>query len=220
MHQELSLRAAEMISAPAIAPPPFLRPGAESQPDFRRQYKMEGSAALERAALRVRRLLPAIASILHQEGVPQEFAAVVLVESGGLPAALSSKGARGLWQLMPGTARRYGLVVNEAKDDRLDLEKSTRAAARYLRDLRAQFGDLELALAGYNAGEQALARALPIQQMQQGISPSATYAAARMHLPAETRAYVPAVMSAMELLTTGKRENPAKALVVYAEARF
>ena len=71
--------------------------------------------------------------------------AVVLVESGGRPTALSAKGALGIWQLMPQTARRYGLTVTPEKDERLDVLKATRAAARYLHDLYGQFSDWKLA---------------------------------------------------------------------------
>jgi membrane-bound lytic murein transglycosylase D len=85
----------------------------------------------------VQGLRPVIDPILRAEGIPAEMAAIALVESGGQSAALSPKGARGVWQLMPDTARRYGLVVTVAKDDRLDLVSATRAAARYLHDLDA-----------------------------------------------------------------------------------
>lgn len=228
MHQELNLRVTEMMSSPVDTASQESSYGSLVQPDFRQQYRKEGSTALSRAAVRVRRLLPSIAPILNQEGVPEEFAAIVLVESGGLSAALSSKGARGLWQLMPATARRYGLVVSAMQDDRLDLEKSTRAAARYLRDLHAQFGDWQLAFAAYNAGEQALARALTRasrnrlarQRNLPETAPVSDFASASMYLPAETRAYVPAVVSAAQLLKTGNWDRPSKALVVFAEARF
>ena len=122
------------------------------------------------------------------------MAAIALVESGGQPAALSPKGARGVWQLMPDTARRYGLIVTVEKDERLDLASATRAAARYLHDLYAQFGDWQLALAAYNAGEQAVQSAI----QRAGSNSFAVLSQLRL-LPAETRNYVPAVMSARGL---------------------
>ncbi len=134
--------------------------------------------------------------ILREVGVPAELAAVVQVESGGDPAALSPKGARGLWQLMPDTARRYGLIVSDAKDERLDPQKATWAATRYLRDLHQMFGDWSLALAAYNAGEDAVWRAMTRFRSRQFDVLSLEHA-----LPEETRRYVPAVMAAMGRLT-------------------
>ena len=159
------------------------------------------------ALLRVDQLRPTIGAILREEGIPLDLSAVVLVESGGLPTALSPKGARGIWQFMPDTARRYGLLVSADSDERLNVAKSTRAAARYLRDLHQQFGDWQLAFAAYNAGEQLVGRTLARSQVK-------SYSAIANQLPPETRNYVPAVMSAMLRLQENDVRSPQ--LIVYA----
>jgi soluble lytic murein transglycosylase-like protein len=169
-----------------------------------------------RAAIeRVNNLRPTIEPILREGGIPAELSAVVLVESGGLTTALSPKGARGVWQFMPDTARRYGLVVNGPRDDRTDIEKSTRAAAHYLRDLYGQFGDWSLALAAYNAGERAVRLAVHRSGFREFRSISD-----RMLLPAETRSYVPAVTAAISSLhyadSLGLDRTESRTQLVYA----
>jgi membrane-bound lytic murein transglycosylase D len=136
-------------------------------------------------------LRPVVEPILRNHGVPIDLAAVISVESGGNTAALSPKGALGLWQLMPDTARRYGLRVDESRDDRLDLFRSTDAAARYLHDLYGQFGDWKLALAAYNTGESNVDAAI-VRAHTQDFDQLVFL---RM-LPPETRNYVPRVLSA------------------------
>jgi membrane-bound lytic murein transglycosylase D len=153
--------------------------------------------AVRRAVARVTQLKPVLAPILREEGIPDEIAALVLVESAGQPTALSPNGARGIWQFMPDTARRFGLTVNSETDDRLDTLKSTRAAARYLRDLHAQFGDWSLALATFNTGETVVRNAV----LRSGSRDFAVLSSQRF-IPAETRAYVPAVMAASNLFAT------------------
>ena len=138
------------------------------------------------ALSRMERIRPELERILKEEGVPPRFAAVVLVESGANPQALSPKSARGLWQILPETARRYGLVVGPERDDRTDPLKSTRAAAHYLRDLYQKFGDWRLTLAAYNAGEGAVRVAV-----QRAGSFNFQVLNDRKLIPAETRAYVP-----------------------------
>ena len=128
--------------------------------------------------------------ILAEENVPVELLAVAFVESGFNPQALSPKGARGIWQFMPGTAAAYGLSIRPAADHRTHPEHSTRAAARYLRDLYKQFGDWKLALAAYNWGEGNIQRVIN----RTGIR-DFDELARRGLLPLETRNYVPSVLS-------------------------
>ena len=157
------------------------------------------------ALRRFERLRPHLEPILGAEGVPAELAAVALIESGAQPLAISPRGARGLWQLIPGTARQYGLAVNGANDERIELVSATRAAARYLHYLYNRFGNWPLALAAYNAGPKAVESALDRRRMSTFWQLSAAGL-----LPAETRSYVPAVLAAMRLLGSAAPGAPAE----------
>jgi hypothetical protein len=170
---------------------------------------------LQGAVDRISQLKPTLEPILRTEGVPVELTAVVLVESGGITSALSPKGARGVWQLMPDTARHYGLVVDHARDDRTDVVKSTRAAACYLRDLYTKFGNWSLVLAAYNAGERTITNA-----MSDGSSRDFGWFSESARLPLETRRYVPAISAALRRLgykslwlPLDEAQNP---IIVYA----
>jgi soluble lytic murein transglycosylase-like protein len=136
-----------------------------------------------------------IQRILTTNSLPAELAAVVTVESAGNPNALSPKGARGLWQLMPDTARRYGLRVDSRVDERVDPIKSTYAAIRYLRDLYDMFHDWPLALAAYNAGENRVQDVIERTGIRR-----LTEMAQKGMLPIETIRYVPAVLTAMSTM--------------------
>lgn len=106
--------------------------------------------------VRAEPILDEMAAILDAEGVPRYFVFLALAESGGDPQNVSPRGAAGLWQLMPHTARVYG--ISEA--DRLDVKKSTRAAAKYIRHLLAMFdNDYRWTVAAYNAGGHNLRKA-------------------------------------------------------------
>lgn len=129
-----------------------------------------------------------IRQILESEGLPAELLAVPLVESGFNPSAVSPKGARGLWQLMPQTARHFGLRVDAVLDERTDPLRSTAAAISYLKELYGTLGSWPLALAAYNAGLGRVVGA--IQRGAQNF----TSMAARRLLPEETLRYVPLVL--------------------------
>ena len=148
------------------------------------------------AISRVQQLRPTIEPILREERVPTELAAIVMVESGGQLNALSPKGARGIWQFMPDTARRYGLIVTPERDERLDIQRSTRAAARYLRDLHRQFGDWQLTFAAYNAGEDLVQRAI-----ERNGTRDFSKLSSKRSIPLETRKYVPAVVDATKMFS-------------------
>ena len=140
---------------------------------------------------RLHTLLPVIRSIFQEEGVPQELMLIGLVESGYQSDAVSPAQAVGMWQFVPATARRFGLI-NEQGDFRTDVLRSTRAAAKYLRFLLDQFQDWRLALAAYNAGEDTVAAA-----MQKAQSRDFSRLSRLRLLPEETLIYVPAVLRAI-----------------------
>lgn len=124
-------------------------------------------------------------------GVPAELVWLAEVESSFDPFALSPAGARGLYQLMPDTARELGLSTS-LPDERVDPQKSAEAAAKRLGALYRRFGDWPLALAAYNAGAGYVQRALK----QKGAS---TFAEIAPVLPLETRMYVPKVLAVLQV---------------------
>ena len=150
-----------------------------------------------------RELVSLVAHVLRKEGLPSELLAVPLVESGFNPLAESPKGARGLWQLMPETARRFGLNPDGPFDERLDPYRSSVAAVRYLKELYQLFGDWTLALAAYNAGEERVQHALSKSQARDFWMLDAL----RL-LPEETRQYVPLVLAAADQISESRIVRP------------
>lgn len=133
--------------------------------------------------------LPNIKRIFAEEGVPEELAWIPEIESTFNPRARNSSGARGLFQLMPMTARAQGLRL-WPHDERTNPEKSARAAATLLRQLHEVFDSWPLALAAYNAGEGCVRRTLQAGD-------ATTFAEIADALPTETRLYVPRVLATL-----------------------
>jgi membrane-bound lytic murein transglycosylase D len=135
-----------------------------------------------------------------EQGLPQDLIYLALAESGFHPQAVSKAGARGIWQFMGSRGIGYGLHHNMWVDDRQDPEKSTRAAARHLKDLYNQFGDWYLAMAAYNSGPgtvQAAVKRTGYADFWELYN--------RNVLPKETKNYVPIILAA-----TIMAKNPAQ----------
>ncbi|MEL6970440.1 MAG: transglycosylase SLT domain-containing protein [Bacteroidota bacterium] len=109
------------------------------------------------------RFFPVMERILEEEGVPTDLKYIAVAESA-LRNAVSPAGAKGIWQFMKGTGTEYGLEINSEVDERYHLEKSTRAAAKYLRSLRQRFGSWANAAAAYNMGGGNMSKRLRIQE--------------------------------------------------------
>ncbi len=124
-----------------------------------------------------------IDSVLDHYGLPIELKYLAVIESELKPTALSRVGAKGPWQLMPGTAHVLGLKVSHHSDERTNFYKSTVAAAKYLKDLHREFGDWLLVLAAYNGGPVPVYRAIRKAH-------SRDFWTLQRYLPAESRAHV------------------------------
>lgn len=113
---------------------------------------------------RAKKYFPIIEPILAKHGVPDDFKYLAVIESG-LTNAVSPAGARGVWQIMPATAREYGLEVNDNVDERYNLEMSTEVACDYLKKSKEKLGSWTLAAAAYNAGMSGISRRLEEQNV-------------------------------------------------------
>lgn len=150
---------------------------------------------------------------LAAHGLPIELKYLSVIESGLRPQVKSRAGALGLWQFMYATGRMFGLKENSYVDERMDPEKATEAACKYLKKLHGIYGDWNLALAAYNAGPGNVNKAI------RRSGNKLTYWEVRPFLPRETQGYVPNFIAAAYLLTHHAEHNiiPMEAEIHYPE---
>jgi membrane-bound lytic murein transglycosylase D len=151
-------------------------------------YVSDGRNYMNKALMRSQRYIKTIKDILKEEGVPSELAWLPIIESGFHPYARSSVGACGLWQFMPGTAKLYGLKIDDFIDERRNIYKSTRAAAHYLKNLHSMYSNWNLALAAYNWGGR---------NVNSSITRCATNDFQELILPRETANFIPKFYAAL-----------------------
>jgi membrane-bound lytic murein transglycosylase D len=142
------------------------------------------------------RYRPMIVRKLREAGLPEELSWLPLVESGFKDRALSRARALGIWQFISSTGYRYGLDRSQWIDERMDPEKSTDAAIRYLTDLHGMFGDWMMALAGYNCGENRVKTQIRRQQDQHLDRFWDLFGG----LPSETARYVPRFLATLVIV--------------------
>ena len=141
----------------AVAPQIRLNPRAVK---FVRDYVKDNDESLLNVKKRSQPYFKIIDSVFRKYDLPIELKYLAVIESELRSSAVSPVGARGPWQLMPGTARELGLKIKGKYDERTHYYKSTVAAARYLKDLYAEFGDWLLVIAAYNGGPGSVNRAI------------------------------------------------------------
>lgn len=151
--------------------------------------------------------MPIFEQALEVEGLPLELKYLPVVESALNPVAKSRVGAAGLWQFMMRTGKGLGLEINSLVDERLDPYKSSRMAAKYLKQLHSIYGDWSLAIAAYNCGPGKVNQAL-----RRAGGTGKDFWQVYAFLPKETRGYVPAFIAANYVMTYFKHHNISPAL--------
>ncbi len=153
-----------------------------------------------RVMQRMNLYFPLFEKVLAEQGLPDELKYLSIIESALVPQARSWVGAQGLWQFMPGTGRMFGLKINSYVDERMDPEKATVAACKYLKSLYKTFGDWELAIAAYNCGPGNIRKA----QRRTG---KFHFWDIYSRLPRETRSYLPQLVAMIYVINHAEDHN-------------
>lgn len=157
---------------------------------------------MARMTERSKKYLFHIVEELEARKMPTELALLPFIESAFNPQAVSTAKAAGMWQFMPSTGKYFSLKQNTFRDDRRDVQASTRAALDYLQKLYGMFGDWHLALAAYNWGEGSVGRAIAKNQK---LGLPTTYSDLKM--PNETRYYVPKLQAVKNIVSNPMQFN-------------
>lgn len=144
---------------------------------------------------------PIFEAALEKEGIPLELKCLPIIESALNPRAVSRAGATGIWQFMLATGRMYNLEVNTLVDERMDPVKSSKVAAKYLKDLHSIYSDWHLAIAAYNCGPGNVNKAIRRAGGEKDFWKIYPF------LPAETRAYVPIFIAANYSMNYANEHN-------------
>lgn len=174
--------------APVVTPPDFDQ--KETALEFAKEYVKNNIWDLKKTRKSIPSKFSIFSSVFSKYNVPPELKYLAVVESNLDADTVSSAGARGTWQLMPVTASELGLKITDDVDERLDVYKSSAAAAKYLKQLYAEFGDWLLVVAAYNSGPAKVTRAI-------NSSGSHTFWELQNFLPAETRNHVKTFVSVL-----------------------
>jgi len=155
-----------------------------------------GQTTTELCFKRANRYFPALAKILKEQGIPLDFLYLAVTESSMDYNAYSSAKAAGMWQLLAGTARDFGLEVGDEVDERYDPEKSTVAACKYLKAAYKKYGHWPTVAASYNAGMQKLSGELSKQKVDNSFD---------LYLVQETSRYVFRIIAYKLVMESPKR---------------
>ena len=171
--------------------PSLVSPQVDRFIDF---FQIKADGFFQKSLIRSRTYLDMMKSIFREKGIPEELVYLALIESGFNPKAYSRAKASGIWQFVTKTARRFGLKVDMWVDERRDPEKSTYAAAAYLKSLYEMFNSWDLAIASYNAGEGKILKA-----MRKAKSQDFWEISKHAYLKKETKEYVPMFLAALTI---------------------
>lgn len=191
VHLSSSVSDTVMMSRLAALNPYFTLPFNNVVKNYMVLYSERRGEAMKQAMGLSTYYFPIFEEVFCKYGIPLELKYLAVVESMLKPTATSRAGAKGIWQFMYRTARSYGLEINSFVDERMDVEKSTDAAARYLKSLYKMLGDWPLAVSAYNCGAGNVNKAI------RRAGGSRDFWSVYPYLPHETRGYLPAFVGVM-----------------------